>query len=109
MRNHPMLLMSQERFQFPVLSLLLLKYEKKSSNWKAKYDGLYRDEEIYKAKRLEKDQEYKKTFEYKSDQKSEVNYIAIKVEKDQVHTGLALIGTHTCCRRASLYRVSVTK
>ena len=35
--------------------------------------------------------------------------IAIKVEKDQVHTGLALIGTHTCCRRASLYRVSVTK
>ena len=69
-----MLLMSQERFQFPVLSLLLLKYEKKSSNWKAKYDGLYRDEEIYKANRLEKDQEYKKMFEYKSDQKSEVKH-----------------------------------
>lgn len=74
---------SQERLQFPVLLPLLLKYEKKSSNWKAKYDRQYRDEEVKKAKRLEKDQEYKVVCEYKSDQKREVNYIATKVEKDQ--------------------------
>ena len=77
------MLTSQERLQFPVLLLQLLNYEKKSSNWKAKYDRQYRDEEVKKAKRLEKDQEYKVVYEYKSEQKREVNYIATKVEKDQ--------------------------
>ncbi|KAF3954281.1 hypothetical protein CMV_020356 [Castanea mollissima] len=83
LRNHPILLTSQERLQIPVLLPLLLKYEKKSSNWKPKYDRQYRDEEVKKAKRLEKDQEHKVVYEYKSDQKREVNYIATKVEKDQ--------------------------
>ena len=64
---------------------LLLNYEKKSSNWKAKYDHQYRDEEVKKAKRLEKDKEYKVVYEYKSEQKREVNYIATKVEKDQAY------------------------
>ena len=50
---------------------LLLNYDKKSSNWKAKYDHQYRDEEVKKAKRLEKDQEYKVVYEYKRDQKRE--------------------------------------
>nr|POF10690.1 hypothetical protein CFP56_50149 [Quercus suber] len=63
LRNHPILLTSQERLQFPVLLLQLLNYEKKSSNWKAKYDRQYRDEEVKKANRLEKDQEYKRTGE----------------------------------------------
>ncbi|KAK9989344.1 hypothetical protein SO802_029583 [Lithocarpus litseifolius] len=85
LRNHPMLLTSQERLQFPVLLLQLLNYEKKSSNWKAKYDRQYRDEEVKKAKRLEKDQEYKVVYDYKSDQEKEVNYIATKVEKDQAY------------------------
>ncbi|KAK7854978.1 calmodulin-like protein 11 [Quercus suber] len=49
LRNHPILLTSQERLQFPVLLLQLLNYEKKSSNWKAKYDRQYRDEEVKKA------------------------------------------------------------
>ena len=71
--------------QFPVLLLQLLNYEKKSSNWKAKYDGRYRDEEVKKAKRLEKDQEDKVVYDYKSDQKREVNYIATKIEKDQAY------------------------
>ncbi|KAF3954278.1 hypothetical protein CMV_020353 [Castanea mollissima] len=83
LRNHPILLTSQEKLQFPVLLPLLLNYEKKSSNWRAKYDCQYRDEEVKKAKKLEKDQEYKVVYEYKSDQKREVNYIATKVEKDQ--------------------------
>ena len=76
---------SQERAQFPVLLLQLLNYEKKSSNWKAKYDDQYRDEEVKKVKRLEKDQECKVVYDYKSDQKKEVNYIATKVEKDQAY------------------------
>ena len=75
------MLTSQERLQLPVL--LLQNYKKKSSNWKANYDNQYRDEEVKKAKRLEKDQKYKVV--YMSDQKKEVNYIATKVEKDQAY------------------------
>ncbi|KAK7834290.1 hypothetical protein CFP56_024777, partial [Quercus suber] len=43
------------------------------------------DEEVKKLKRLEKDQVYKVVYDYKSDQKREVNYIATKVEKDQAY------------------------
>ena len=85
MRNHPVLLMSKERLQFPVSLLRLLNSEKISSKWKTRFDDQYRDEEVQKAKRLlkKKDQEYKVVYMDKGDPKSEVNYIATKVEKDQ--------------------------
>ena len=80
------MLTSKERLQFPVSLLRLLNSEKKSSKWKTKYDDQYRDDEVQKAKRLKKkDQEYKVVYEDKGDQKSEVNYIATKVEKDQAY------------------------
>ena len=83
-----MLLTSQERLQFPVLSLVSLNYEKKTSDWKGKYDDLYRAEEVNKAQRLEEDPEYKVAYEYKIYQKRKVklvNYIASKAEKDQAY------------------------
>ena len=85
MRNHPILLTSKERLQFPVSLLQLLNSEKKSSKWKTRFDDQYRDEEVQKAKRLLKkgDQEYKVVYVDKGDPTSEVNYIATKVEKDQ--------------------------
>ncbi|KAK7846134.1 hypothetical protein CFP56_008377 [Quercus suber] len=81
LRNHPILLTSQERLQFPVLLLQLLNYEKKSSNWKAKFDRQYRDDEVEKAKRLEKDQEYNVVYEYKSDQKRKLITLQQKLRK----------------------------
>ncbi|KAF3960915.1 hypothetical protein CMV_014418 [Castanea mollissima] len=54
LRNHPILLTSQERLQFPVLLLQLLNYGKKSSDWKARYDTQYGDEEGQKVKRLQR-------------------------------------------------------
>ncbi|KAF3950857.1 hypothetical protein CMV_023443 [Castanea mollissima] len=78
--KHPILLTSQERLDFVVSSLRLLKYERKSSDWKNKYDAQYRDEEDKKARRL-KEPEYKVVNVNKSDPNSEVNYIATKVEK----------------------------
>ena len=60
-----MLLTSQERLQFQVLSLMSLTYERKKSDWRAKYDGLYKEQKVDIAKRVDKDPEYKKVFEYK--------------------------------------------
>ena len=74
---------SKERLQFLVSLLRLLNSEKKSSKWKTKFDDQYRGEEVQKAKRLKKDQEYKVVYVDKDDPNSEVNYIATKVEKDQ--------------------------
>lgn len=73
---------SQERLDFVVSSLRLLKYEKKSSDdsdWRNEFDALYRDEEDKKARTLR--QEYKVVYVNKSDPNSGVNYIATKVEK----------------------------
>lgn len=61
-----MLLTSQERFQFPVLSLLSLNNEKSSSIWRLSYDKLYSDQKIDIEKRVEKDPEYKKMLDYRS-------------------------------------------
>ena len=84
-----MLLTSQERLQFPVLSLMSLNYEKKTSDWKGKYDDLYRAEEVNKVRRIEEDTEYYKVvYEDKIYRKREVklvNDIASKVGKDQAY------------------------
>ena len=61
-----MLLTSQERFQFRVLSLLSLNNEKLSSIWTLSYDKLYSDQKIDIKERDEKDPEYKKMFDYRS-------------------------------------------
>lgn len=61
-----MLLTSQERFQFRVLSLLSLNNEKSSSIWRLSYDKLYSDQKIDIEKRVEKDPEYKKMLDYRS-------------------------------------------
>ena len=61
-----MLLTSQERFQFRVLSLLSLNNKKLSSIWRPSYDKLYSDQKIDIKKRVEKDPKYKKMFQYKS-------------------------------------------
>ena len=65
LRDHPMLLTSQERLHFLVLALMSLNYEKNMSDWKARFDGLYKEQKVDIAKRVENDLEYKKVFNYK--------------------------------------------
>ena len=77
-----MLLTSQERLQFPVLSLMTLNYEKKTSDWRVKYDDLYRAEEVNKVQRLEEDPEYKVVYEDKIYRKREVKLINLPTGKE---------------------------
>ena len=84
-----MLLTSQERFQFRVLSLLSLNNKKLSSIWGPSYDKLYSDQKIDIKKIVEKDPKYNKMFKYRrySDNPSSQIYfsrnVAVHINDDR--------------------------